>query len=304
MRTWLAVSVTLLFWSSAFAGIRAGLAGYTPGHLVLLRFLSASGVFILYAIIRGIRPLALADIPKVALLGFTGITVYHTALTFGEVTVQAGTASLLIAAAPAFTALISFVALKERLTLWGWSGLAIGFAGVAVITFGSGHSQGITQGALLILLSAVCTAFFFVYQKPLYKRYRPIDLTAYVTFFGTLPMLVFAPGLLHQIRQAPLPATLSAVYIGVFPAAVAYVAWAIALQGAKATSVSSALYVNPVLAIFIAWIWLREVPGMITLVGGLLAIVGVLVVNLWGTGPTSARTQIQAAVTSDSSAKG
>ncbi|GMA51268.1 hypothetical protein GCM10025857_26250 [Alicyclobacillus contaminans] len=141
-KTWVAVAVTLLFWSSAFAGIRAGLmGGYSPGHLVLLRFLSASMVFVLYALVRRMRWPTLRDWPRIIAMGLCGITVYHIALTFGELTVPAGTASLLIAAAPAITALIASVVLGERLSRLGWLGMLLGFAGIALITFGQGESK-------------------------------------------------------------------------------------------------------------------------------------------------------------------
>lgn len=284
-KTLLAVAVTLLFWSSAFAGIRAGLfGGYTPGHLVLLRFLSASAVFVVYAFIRKIKVPERRDLLRIIGLSLAGISIYHISLTFGEVVVPAGTASLLIAAAPAFTALIASVALKEHLSLTGWLGILLGFGGIALITFGSGESSGFTGGALLVLLSAICTSIFFVYQKPLFARYSAIDLTAYFTWFGTVPMLVFLPGFWHQLVTVPTSATLAGVYIGVFPAAIAYVAWAIALSSGKTAAVTSSLYVNPVLAIFFGWIWLGELPTSISIIGGAIAIVGVVVVNLWGSG--------------------
>lgn len=278
-----AVAVTLLFWSSAFAGIRQGIeGGYTAGHLVLLRFLSASAVFVIYAMVRRIRIPARKDWLRITLLALTGISVYHITLTFGERTVPAGTASLLIAAAPAITALIAAIVLREELNWIGWGGIAIGFGGIALITTASGMSSGLHADSLLILISAVATSFFFVFQKPLFQRYSAIELTAYFTWIGTVPMLWFLPGFAHDVQHASAAATWSGIYIGVFPAAVAYVAWAVALSLGRAGAVASSLYINPVLAIFIAWIWLRELPTGLALVGGAIAIAGVIIVNLWG----------------------
>lgn len=288
-----AASVTLLLWSSAFAGIRVGLAaGYTAGHVVLIRFLSASLVFAIYAAVRGVAIPRLRDVPVIAALGFSGISVYHISLTFGERTVPAGTASLIIASAPAFTALIAAVALSERLNVFGWLGIALGFGGVAVIAFASGHSPSFTMGALLLVLAAVGTSFFFVYQKALYTRYSPIDMSAYFTWFGTIPMLWFTPGLFHQIANVPIGGTLTSIYIGVFPAAIAYGAWAIALSSGRAGVVTSSLYLEPVLAILVAWIWIGEVPHLLSILGGALAIVGVVITNLWGHDRTAPNTAL------------
>ncbi|MCY0901439.1 MAG: DMT family transporter [Firmicutes bacterium] len=278
-RTWMAVLVTLLFWSSAFAGIQAGLdGGYGAGEVVLLRFLTASAVFGVYTLTGRLRLPARRDIPVIVGLALVGITVYHIALTFGEQTVEAGTASLIVASAPVFTSLLALVALRERLTPWGWFGMALGFAGVAIIALVGGRAPGFTRGALLLLVCAVATAVFFVYQKPLFARYKAIDLTAYFTWIGVIPMLVFLPGLIREAPHATLSATLACVYIGIFPAAIAYALWAYALSKGRATTVSSTLYINPLLAILIAWIWLGETPTGTALVGGAISLCGVALV--------------------------
>lgn len=286
LNPWLAVAITLLFWSSSFAGIRAGLSGgYSPGSLVLLRYLSASAFFIIYALFAK-KPFRIPnkkDFLKIFLLGFIGISVYHTSLAFGEKTVSAGTASLLIGAAPVFTAIIAAFILKEKILPIGWVGLLIGFAGISLITFGARETSiEISKGALLVLLSAVSTSIFFVFQKPLFKKYSSIELTAYFTWAGTIPMLVFLPRLFLDMQHASAPATLATVYIGVFPAAIGYVTWAVALSKVNASSVTSSLYIQPVLAIFIAWIWLGELPEWLSIIGGVIAISGVIVVNVFG----------------------
>lgn len=85
----MAITFTLIFWASAFAGIRVGLKAYSPENLVLFRFLTASLVLLVYALITRMPLPERKDLPAIFFLGFIGITVYHLALTFGELKVTA-----------------------------------------------------------------------------------------------------------------------------------------------------------------------------------------------------------------------
>lgn len=278
-----AIAVTLLLWASAFAGIKVGLEGYGPGELALLRFVVASVVLGINAISTRMRPPARADVGRLALAGALGITTYHVALNFGEMTVSAGAASLIIAAGPVFTALFARVLLKERLSAWGWAGITVSFAGVALITLGEGAGGlHFEPGALLVMVSAVATALYFIAAKPLLGRYGPLEFTTYIIWAGTVPMLVWAPSLLGQMVHATPEQTLSVVYLGIFPGAVAYLTWSYALARMRAAQLSSFLYLSPVLAILIAFVWIGEVPTVLSLVGGAIAVAGVALVNTRG----------------------
>lgn len=95
-----ALVATLVLWSSAYAGIHAGLKAYSPAHLALLRFLVASLVLGIYAGIAHFRRPERRDIGGIAFSGAVGITFYNLALNCGETRVDAGAASLLIASTP------------------------------------------------------------------------------------------------------------------------------------------------------------------------------------------------------------
>ena len=251
IKTLTPVLVSIMFWSSAFAGIRSALLNYSPGHLALLRFLIASGVLVVYAIFNHVSVPNFRDMPKIMLLGFLGIAVYHAALNYGEISVTAGSASLLIASTPALTALFAVIFLKEKMSRWGWVGITTSFFGVFLVTLGEGNGLQFDFGAILILVAALSSSAYFVFQKPLLEKYGALSMTTYIICAGTFFMLIFLPGLPQAIFSAPIYSTLSVAYLGIFPGALAYVTWTQALSKTPASLVSSFLYLSPVLAIFL-----------------------------------------------------
>src|SRR6267142_2046720 len=229
-RTLVALAFTLVVWASAFAGIRAGLRGYAPANLAIVRFLVASLVLAIYAGIAHFRRPELRDIPGLVLTGAIGITFYNLALNYGETRVTAGSASLLIASTPIWTALLAMFTLRERLTSPGWMGVLLSFVGVALIARGEGDGFHLAPQALIILAAALAWGLYIVIQKHFLGRYSALEFTSYSVWSGTLLLLPFGGGLMHAMRAAPLTGTLAVIYLGVFPAALASFAWAYALS--------------------------------------------------------------------------
>ncbi len=277
-----AIAVTLVLWSSAFAGIQAALEAFTPGHLALFRFLSASAFMGITAVIRRMRLPALRDLPLILLLGLFGIAVYHTALNYAQLRVSAGAAGILIATSPVFTALLAAVFLQERLATWGWLGIVISLGGATLVALGEGGGFNLEPYALLVLISAVSSAVYFVMMKPLLERYTGLELSTYSIWAGTAMLLFFLPGFPHAVASAPSEAVLAVVYLGVLPGGVAYITWAVALSRTPASVLASFQYLVPVLAVLIAWIWRRESPTIMALAGGAVSLLGVILVNRTG----------------------
>ncbi len=279
-RTVAALGATLVLWASAFVGIRAGLRGYAPAELALLRYLVASAAIGAYAFASGMRLPPRQYWGRIALTGFLGFTVYNLALNTGSTRVTAGSASFVGNTVPVFSALAAVAFLGERLRPAAWVGIFISFLGAAVISVGEGGGGlRLEPAILLVLLAALAQCAFFVLQKPLLARMSALEFTVAAMWAGTLFLLPALPDLASRLPHAPVAATLAAVYLGVFPAAIGFVTWAYVLARLPVARTTSFLYLVPPLATLIGWVWLGELPSWVSLVGGGIGIAGVVLVN-------------------------
>ena len=286
-RVLLALGATVFFWASAYAGIRDALQAFGPGEVALARLIVAAVVLGLYAVTTRMRMPAARDLPVILFAGLLAFAVYHVALNYGEITVSAGAAGVLIATAPVYTALLAAAFLGERLRPLGWAGMAVSFTGAALISVDEGGGFTLDPGAFLILLSAVCVSVYFVFQKPYLAKYGALAFTTYAIWAGTVFVLPYLPGLFSQSLAASAGTTLVLVYLGLFPTALGYVTYAYAMSRMDASVAVSFLYLIPVLAYLIGWAWLGETPTPLSVIGGLLALAGVVLVNRRG--PEQAR---------------
>ncbi len=278
----LPIATTVVFWGSAYAGIRVGLKAYSPAHVAVLRYVAAALVLGLVAVLTKMRLPCRRDLPAIFLLGLAGFALYNLALNLGEQTVAAGPAALLVQTGPIWTALLAGILLRERLPVWAWVGIGISFAGILLIGLGKGQTFQLEWSAGLIVLAALSMSIYNVVQKRMLARYRAIEITSYAVWAGMLLLLPFASGLLGEMRAAPLPATLAVIYLGAGPATLGYVTWALVLARLPAGRAASFLYAVPVVAFLAGSIWLGEAPAASDLFGGLLALAGVVVVNTLG----------------------
>jgi drug/metabolite transporter (DMT)-like permease len=279
LRPFLAAVLTMVLWASAFPGIREGLHTYSPAHLALLRYAAAALTLGGYALVKRIRLPPWRDLVRISLLGLLGIALYGLALNTGEVSVPSAVASFLINTGPIFVALEARVWLGERLHRLGWLGILISFSGMAVIAWSGTSGFTLDAHALLIVGAAFAFSLYVVGQKPFLKRYTAVEFATYAVSASACGLLFFLPGLPEEVQAAPLSDTLTIIYLGVFPAAIGYITWAYALAHIPASRAASFLYLQPVLVLGIAWVWLGELPSVLALVGGGLVLAGVMVVN-------------------------
>ncbi len=278
-----ALLVTVLLWASAFVGIRAVSDTFSAGSLSLGRLLAGSIALTAIAWPRREamptgRPLAL-----IALYGVVWFGAYNIALNAAEQDLDAGTTALIVNIGPILIALIAGFIFKEGFPKPLIIGMAVAFAGVALIAISTRDSSvetASTIGVILCLVAAVCYAIGALSQKVALIHVSPVMSVWLACLVGTVVCLPFAPQLVNELGDATVEDVGWLVFLGVFPTAIGFSTWAYALKRLTAGQVASTTYLVPAVATLISWAYLGEVPTALAFIGGGLCLLGVTITRL------------------------
>lgn len=278
----LVIASVILCWAYSPIGVHMGLHSYSPGQLALLRFLIASVFMGGVALVMGIGRPSLRDFPWLLVLGFFGVFLHHTSLNYGQQWVTAAASSVLAQSAPLFSVLIAFFCLKERVSAWRWGCVLLGLLGVMVVIWGDQGLGEIDPRGLLILLAAVSWSVYFALQKHYAHRYSPLTMACYMVWAGTLMLCVNLPGLPAAVVQAPLAENVAVLVLGIFPSALAYLAWGYVLKHVEVSRASVAMYLIPPVAMVMAATLLGEHIALQVMLGGVIVLASVAAISLEG----------------------
>ncbi|MCX5389751.1 DMT family transporter [Streptomyces sp. NBC_00094] len=277
-----AAGVTVVLWASAFVSIRSAGAAYSPGALALGRLLAGALVLGCVLLIRreGLPPRAAWR--GILVSGLLWFGVYMVVLNWGEQEVDAGTAAMVVNIGPILIALLGARFLKESLPPRLVAGMAVSFAGAVAVGLSMSSDSGdgghaSVLGVLLCLVAAAAYAGGVVAQKPALAHGSALQVTTFGCLVGAVACLPFAGQLVEEAGRAPLSATLNMLYLGVFPTALAFTTWAYALARTTVGRMGATTYAVPALVVLMAWLFLGELPGPLTLAGGALCLAGVAV---------------------------
>ncbi|SED08941.1 Permease of the drug/metabolite transporter (DMT) superfamily [Streptomyces sp. 3213] len=273
-----AAVVTVVLWASAFVSIRSAGAAYSPGALALGRLASGALALGVLCLVRreGVPPRSAWR--GIAVSGALWFGFYMVVLNWGEQQVDAGTAALVVNIGPILIALLGSRLLGDAMPPRLLAGMAVSFAGAVTVGLSmSGEGGSSVLGVVLCLLAAVAYAGGVVAQKPALGRASALQVTTFGCLIGAVLCLPFAGQLVQDAADAPVSATLNMVYLGVFPTALAFTTWAYALARTTASRMGATTYAVPALVVLMSWLALGEVPGLLTLAGGVLCLAGVAV---------------------------
>lgn len=285
LANWLRVIFLSIIWGGSFAANRAALTGFSPLTIATLRVTLGAAVLLMAMRAMGQRlPRERRVWPYLIGMGFFTSALPFSLLGWGQKYVASGFAGITMAAVPLFTILLAlrFVP-EERLSAGRLIGLALGFAGVAILIGPAALSA--RSGADLEPLARVAclgAALSYATGSIITRRCPPVPLvalsaSALVVAAGMLWPLVLLTEGLPAITQAPPGALLAVLYQGILPTALATVLLITVIQQAGPTFLTLSNYQVPVWAvIFGALLFGERLPGSFLLalaliLGGLAA---------------------------------
>jgi drug/metabolite transporter (DMT)-like permease len=221
-----------------------------------------------------------------ALLGFLGITFHQWLQSNGLQTSEAGTTAWIVSTTPVFMALLGWLILKEGLGWGKTAGILIAFFGVlVVISKGNLSSLSIgtfgAPGDVLILISAINWAVFSVLSRRGLKQYPATLMMFYAMLIGWVFISIFflATQNISEISSLTANGWLGITFLGIFCSGLAYIAWYDALQAMSTAQTGVFLYIEPLVAVIVAFFILGEFITAASLIGGALILFGVWLVN-------------------------
>jgi drug/metabolite transporter (DMT)-like permease len=283
-KVWMAFTVVSTVWGSTWLAIKLGLQSVPPFLAAGVRFAIAS--FLLYVIIR-LRgyPLPFGPVPRkiYAALGVLSFGIPFALSYWGQQFLPSALGSILFAAYPFWVALFQFFMLEgERPDVWKIAGIALGFAGVAVIFWGDAlvADPRVLIGMLCIVISTILQAYVLL----LIKREAQGINTVSMNFVGMLIGMVMLLGLslaFESDRTVEWTATAigSVAYLSVVGSVLTFVSYYWLLKRVDAVYLSLTSFINPIIAVLLGAAVLNERLEPAVYGGSILVLAGILLAN-------------------------
>jgi drug/metabolite transporter (DMT)-like permease len=218
-------------------------------------------------------------------LGVLGNGLYQVFFIEGIARTRAGSAALVLAATPAFIALLGRFSGTERITRRGFLGIALSVAGIGLVVYGGvrhAAGAGTLVGNLLVLGGTMCWAIFTVALKPHTHEVNGIQLSALTLTGGAIPLLIVAGPAMLATDWLAVPALAwgAILFSGIGALVIAYLFYyrGVRLLGPTRTAMYGNL--QPIIALLVAWLTLGEIPTVWQGVGAGSIMTGLLMTRM------------------------
>ena len=289
------IGVVIIIWAVNFIAAKIGLRSLPAATLASFRVVLAGMVMLPFyqfcsrlpafaeAAERRQRKFTLRDLWTFLYMGFFGVMMNQVCFTVGLRYTSVSHAAVIVGMGPIYTLILATLFKLEMATWRKAMGMAIAFAGIAVLASESGisaHSPSVL-GDAITMTGSVGFAMYVVLGKRLAGHYDPLTMTVFSHVAGALIVLPVAVYRAHKLgsaehwRAIAWTGWAAVFYMAIFSSAVAYVFYFWLLRYLEASQLSAFTYLLPVVATILGILWLGEKGSWNQILGGVLALGGV-----------------------------
>jgi drug/metabolite transporter (DMT)-like permease len=281
---YVALAIVCFFWGTTYLGIRVSLEGIAPFYLIAIRYVISGGVLLLAAALAGMKLPQGRELGRTSVCGIVCITIGNGALVFAELYIPTGLAALFYTTAPFWMVGVDALlphGTKPLATTLG--GLLVGVLGVAFLVYPAAVHEGFggrtLPGFLILQLSVAAWVTGALLQKRIATQSPPLVTGAVQQFAAGLAAFVLAAlfeKAPHHLAMRPAIALIYLISIG---SIVGYTAFIYAMARLPVAVVSIYMFVNPVVAVFLGYLFFREPFGYRAALAMLIIFAGIAFVR-------------------------
>lgn len=282
---WAALGAVYVIWGTTYLAIRVVNETLPPLLSASVRFLVAGSLLYAWTIRRGDREgdrptrvqwRSAAIVAVLLMLGGNGGVV------LAEKTIPSGVAALLVALVPLWMALLDRMFFGGHLRGRAIVGLVAGFGGAALLLGSEASGDVDLVGMLFVVGASLSWAIGSLYSRKAPLPKRPFVGMGMEMLVGGIALAVagIATGELGQVHasQFSRASLIGLLYLIVFGSWIGFTAYLWLLRVARTSLVSTYAYVNPVVAVFLGWLFLDEQVGPRTLIAGGVIVASVAII--------------------------
>jgi drug/metabolite transporter (DMT)-like permease len=268
---WLLFLLSII-WGIAFVAIRRADFELSPVNLAILRWLISSVAYGIVLIFLGRPkiPFVRKDLPRLLVVSFANVPMYHLVLNYAETTVSSGLAGLLISLGPVFITALSAYVLKEKITRNVVLALVLAVSAAAILAIGNlqGTSSGLV-GPGEVVITAIAYAIFAVLSKPLVKKYGALHVAMWAGLAGTAMLLpLISQSLIRQTEALSFYGWVSVLYLALLSTVLGYSVFYTLVSRGAVSRLSIQLYLIPIVSVIGGIVLLQESVSIFMILGG------------------------------------
>lgn len=282
------MAVIYVVWGSTYFGIALAIRTIPAFTMASIRFAIAGAILVAFDLLRhpeARRWPTRRQLIDSAIVGGLLLGIGNGFVSFGEQTVPSGIAAILIAMMPLWFALLGWLYLRQRLPRLVVGAIALGFFGTALLVWPSGEGANSFDplGILILFLAPLGWAHGSIYSvrraklPPSPLTASGLQMLAGAGVTAIEAVIVGEPSRFDPSRVS-VESMLAIAYLVVFGSMLAYTAYAWLIKHAPLSLVGTYAYVNPVVAVALGTLFLREPISARTVIAAAIILVAVAII--------------------------